>query len=70
MKRIAVYPGTFDPVTFGHIDLIKRAAELFDQLIVAVAMHPQKGVLFSHKERMAMLKAATKKSLRGSHRMF
>lgn len=60
MKRIAIYPGTFDPVTFGHIDLIKRAAQLFDQVIVAVAMQPGKEVLFSYKERMVMLKAATK----------
>ncbi len=60
MKRIAVYPGTFDPITFGHIDLIKRAAQLFDQVIVAVAMQPGKEVLFSYKERMAMLEAATK----------
>ena len=61
MKRIAIYPGTFDPVTFGHIDLIKRAAKLFDQLIVAVAMQPQKGVLFPFKERVQMLKIATKR---------
>jgi len=64
MKRIAVYPGTFDPVTFGHIDLIKRAAQLFDQVIVAVAMQPEKEVLFSYKERMMMLKAATKRIAR------
>ena len=60
MKRIAVYPGTFDPVTFGHIDLIKRAARLFDQVIVAVAINPQKQVLFSCQERVEMLKSATK----------
>jgi pantetheine-phosphate adenylyltransferase len=60
IRRIAVYPGTFDPVTFGHIDLIKRATQLFDRVIVAVAMQPEKQILFSHQERMAMLKAATK----------
>ncbi len=60
MKRIAIYPGTFDPVTFGHIDLIKRATKLFDQVIVAVACNPQKEVLFPVKERIAMLKIATK----------
>ena len=60
MKRIAIYPGTFDPVTFGHIDLIKRATKLFDQVIVAVASSPQKEVLFSVKERITMLKIVTK----------
>ena len=60
MRKIAIYPGTFDPVTYGHIDLIKRAASLFDQVIVAVAVHPQKEVIFSVKERMEMLKTATR----------
>ena len=60
MKRIAIYPGTFDPVTFGHIDLIKRATKLFDRIIVAVAMYPEKSVLFSFKERVEMLKIATR----------
>ena len=60
MKKIAIYPGTFDPVTYGHIDLIKRATKLFDQVIVAVAVHPQKEVLFPVKERIEMLKAATR----------
>lgn len=60
MNKIAIYPGTFDPITFGHIDLIKRAAKLFDQVIVAVASQPRKEVLFSVKERVQMLKKATK----------
>lgn len=62
MKRlkIAVYPGTFDPVTFGHIDLIKRASRIFDKVIVAVARNTSKGVLFGVDERMAMLKDAIK----------
>ncbi|MBL7085054.1 MAG: pantetheine-phosphate adenylyltransferase [Candidatus Omnitrophica bacterium] len=60
MKKIAIYPGTFDPITFGHIDLIKRAAKLFDRVIVAVAMRPQKDVLCSVKERVQMLKIATR----------
>ncbi len=60
MTRRAVYPGTFDPVTFGHIDLIKRTTKLFDQVIVAVASDSRKEVLFSVKERIAMLEIATK----------
>lgn len=56
--RIAVYPGTFDPVTYGHIDLIKRALDIFEKVIVAVAHNPAKGTLFSVAERVAILKAA------------
>jgi len=59
MCQKAVYPGTFDPVTYGHLDIIKRAREIFDEVIVAVAEKPQKQVLFSFKERMDLLKAAT-----------
>jgi len=58
--KIAVYPGTFDPVTYGHIDLIKRAAKIFDKVIVAVAHSKSKGVLFSVPERVEMLKEATR----------
>ena len=58
MCQIAVYPGTFDPVTYGHIDLIKRAQEIFSEVIVAVAHNPYKKPLFSVKERVAMLKKA------------
>ena len=59
MKK-AIYPGTFDPVTFGHIDLIKRALEIFDHLVVAVAGSSLKKPLFSKEERIEMLKEATK----------
>jgi len=52
--RIGVYPGTFDPVTNGHLDIIARAARLADRLIVAVAVNAGKGPLFSLKERVAM----------------
>lgn len=70
MKRTAIYPGTFDPVTYGHIDLVKRATRIFEQVIIAVAMHPQKEVLFSLKERVQMLKAATAKIPRTSIESF
>ena len=59
MCQVAIYPGTFDPVTNGHIDLIKRAQELFSEVIIAVAANPQKGPLFNVQERVAMLKQAT-----------
>jgi len=59
-KRIAVYPGSFDPVTNGHIDVIKRAIQLFDRVIVAVIDNATKNVLFSVDERMEMLRAVTR----------
>lgn len=59
MSSRAIYPGTFDPCTFGHLDIIKRAREIFPEVIVAVAHNPQKKPLFSVKERVAMLKKAT-----------
>ncbi|MFQ5561122.1 MAG: pantetheine-phosphate adenylyltransferase, partial [Nitrospinota bacterium] len=59
MSRTAVYPGTFDPVTNGHLDLIKRGLALFDQVIVAVAHNPGKMPMFDVHERVGFLKAAT-----------
>lgn len=59
MERKVVYPGSFDPVTYGHIDIIKRAALVFDEVIVAVAHTLDKKPLFSVKERVEMLKKAT-----------
>lgn len=56
---IAVYPGTFDPITLGHEDMLRRAAQLFDQVIVAVAAGHHKKTLFSLEERMAMVRDAT-----------
>jgi len=61
MIHLAVYPGTFDPVTYGHIDLIRRGLEIFEKVIVGVAVNPEKGILFSAQERVAMLKDATKR---------
>ncbi|OQX19170.1 MAG: pantetheine-phosphate adenylyltransferase [Desulfobulbaceae bacterium A2] len=57
-QRIAVYPGTFDPVTNGHLDIIQRALRLFDQVIVALAINPGKTPLFSLAERREMLQAS------------
>ncbi len=53
--KIAVYPGTFDPITYGHLDLIKRALRLFDRLIVAIGENPAKKPLFTMKERKEMV---------------
>ncbi len=54
--RIGVYPGTFDPVTKGHLHLIQRASKLVDHLIIGVADNKRKGPIFSHKERVSLLK--------------
>ena len=56
-RRIGLYPGTFDPVTNGHIDVISRAARLLDKLVVGVAINTGKGPMFNVDERVAMVKA-------------
>jgi len=58
-KIKAVYPGTFDPVTFGHIDLMRRGTAIFDEVIVAVAYNPRKSPLFSLDERVRFIQDAT-----------
>src|SRR5437870_4849239 len=58
--RIGVYPGTFDPVTNGHVDLVTRSLRLFDKVYVAVALNPQKHPVFELNERVEMVRAATK----------
>lgn len=58
--KLAIYPGSFDPVTYGHIDIIKRSAEIFDELIVAVLDNKAKSPLFSVEERVKMLEEVTK----------
>jgi pantetheine-phosphate adenylyltransferase len=58
MKRIAVYPGTFDPVTNGHVDLVERSLRMFDKVIVAIAANPKKAPLFSIQERIDMFRKA------------
>lgn len=59
--RIAVYAGSFDPATLGHLDLIERAASLFENVIVAVGVHPTKHPLFTDDERVDLLKQITAK---------
>ena len=59
IKR-AIYPGTFDPITNGHVDIIQRAAEMFDTIIVAVAENKAKKPMFTVDERLSMVKKATK----------
>ena len=56
--RIAIYPGSFDPITNGHLDILNRALEIFDKVIVLVAINPNKKSRFSTEERIAMIKEA------------
>ncbi|WP_424765829.1 pantetheine-phosphate adenylyltransferase [Paenibacillus sp. sgz302251] len=59
-ERVAVYPGTFDPVTYGHLDIIRRSAKQFDRLIVAVLNNTSKNPLFSVEERKELLMEVTR----------
>jgi pantetheine-phosphate adenylyltransferase len=58
-KIVAVYPGSFDPFTNGHLDLVERGSKIFDKLIVAILLNAEKDPLFTIKERVEMLQAAT-----------
>ena len=58
MKNIAIYPGTFDPITFGHIDVIKKAVKLLDKIIVGISDGNQKNFLFTKEERLQIVKKA------------
>ena len=60
MKRIAIYPGSFDPVTNGHIDIVRRGTSLFDEIVVTILHNPSKQALFTVEERMAMLQQTMK----------
>lgn len=59
--KSAIYPGTFDPITFGHLDVIERSAELFDFITIAIAIGSSKKTLFTVDERIQMIKQSTKK---------
>jgi pantetheine-phosphate adenylyltransferase len=60
MKKVAIYPGSFDPITYGHIDIIERALEIFDNVIVAIANNAEKKALFTVEERLEMVKSIFK----------
>lgn len=60
MRHSAIYPGSFDPLTLGHLDLIERASRIFDQVIVAVGVNSRKRTVFTANERIGMVKASVK----------
>jgi pantetheine-phosphate adenylyltransferase len=64
MSKIAIYPGTFDPITYGHIDVIKKALKLFDKIVVGVSDVSSKNYLFSSKERIEIVNKALFKDLK------
>jgi len=64
MSKIAIYPGTFDPITFGHIDVIKKSLKLFDKIIVGVSDESNKDYLFSSDERIEIVNKALFKDLK------
>ncbi len=58
--KLGIYAGTFDPITYGHIDILKRALKIFDRVLVLVAKHPEKKSLFTAEERLEMVKEVIK----------
>ena len=64
MKKVAIYPGTFDPITFGHIDVIKKSLKLFDKVVVGVSDESNKNYLFSSYERIQIVNKALFKDLK------
>ena len=63
-KHSCIYPGTFDPLTNGHLDLINRALHIFDQVIIAIAVNPDKKPLFTVDERLEMIRASVENNPR------
>ena len=61
MTKIGIYPGTFDPITFGHVDIIKRSLRIVDELIISIANNPSKKPLFSIKDRYKMIENEIKR---------
>ena len=59
-RKIAIVPGSFDPITYGHIDIIKRSTQLFDEVIVAILVNPDKKYLFTLEEREEMINESIK----------
>ena len=64
MSKIAIYPGTFDPITFGHIDVIKKSLKLFDKIVVGISDESNKNYLFSTEERIEIVNKALFKDLK------
>ncbi len=62
MEKVAIYPGSFDPITYGHIDIVERALEIFDKVIVAIANNGEKRSLFTIEERLQMAKKIFKET--------
>ena len=60
MKGMAIYPGSFDPITNGHLSILRRSLTIFDSVTIAVAAHPRKSTLFTLEERMEMIRESTK----------
>src|SRR5210317_780133 len=66
MNKVAIYPGTFDPITYGHIDVIKKALKLFDKIVVGVSDVSNKNYLFSSEERISIVNKALFKDLKSN----
>ena len=58
--KVAVYPGSFDPITCGHLDIIERTSKIFDKIVVLIAVNPKKNAIFTTEEKVNMIKIATK----------